>query len=183
MQFVAATIAVILGVVLFVILTVFIVSYLIRRKRALRSSSSRRRLHSQYSFISPHEHPQFTIPPYAMDEDAFESGSEGSLSVIHEEIAETSSMGNPNDSIITCKPPLGTPTVTRPQFQRSVSDIESKANRERMRPKYRRVLSSLGGPPLSQQYCKASLNLEGKIQATVQYSTSKRLLVVQVLGK
>lgn len=182
-RYVAVTIAVMLGVVLFVIITIVVVSYLIRRKRVARSTGSRRRLHSQYSYISPHDHPRFVIPPYALDEDAFESGSESSLSVIHEESTETTSIGNPTDSPVSCKAALGTPTITRPQFQRSVSDLEGRFNRERTRPKYRRVLSSLGGP-LGHQYSSkertSSLSLEAKIQATIHYATNRNLLVVQV---
>lgn len=183
LRYVACVIAVILGAVLFGIFTVLLVSYLVRRKRGRQSFGSRQRLQSQYSYISPLDHPHFVIPPYATEEDAFESGSESSLSIIHED-AEESTSKEMCESPLSRQKTLGTQSITRPQFQRSLSDLESRYNKERIRPKYRRTLSSLGGSPGLHHSRKAdrksSVIPQGKIQASIHYATNRSLLVVQV---
>ncbi|KAK3717897.1 hypothetical protein QZH41_014892, partial [Actinostola sp. cb2023] len=178
-RYIAFGVGITAALVIIAVLTVLLVTYFARRRRAQHNCKGARRLHSQYSYISPLDPPLFVIPPYAVDEDAFEeSGSGSSMSNIP---AEDAAERKDECESPVSQSPMGTPTISHPQFQRSLSEIESKYNRERARPKYRRAASTLT-PAHRAIKRKSSVTPYGKIQASIHYVTTKSLLVVQVNG-
>lgn len=173
-----------LGILVFLLFLAIVgVVFLKKYLRTLNGDKPCRKLGT---FITPKQPPEFIIPPYTLLSD----GSEGTMTPVSEneeiQVDEVGKVSPPAVRRSVSLPAPSTPPGIRHGMVMTRIDeggVAGGVSTKEYRPQYRRAVSQftpLSTQTMRQPQKKVSVAPYGKLEVSIQFVTTKNLLVVQV---